>query len=224
VPFNNVTGVYSPPAAATDAFAGKVIASADWNAIFTDISSGLTTLAQGLLVFGTGSSNAIAANSTNTGFSNQFLSTNSGTVSNAATEAKFVANLSGGSNTFAALSVLGGTNPSASLASGSGLTGGFTISAGAGTLSLTAPNIGVATGTSLSITGTHISQSGTATTAGGSTAAIQTYGSAGIGFYFGSGAPTISAVQGSFYFRQDGGAATALYINTTGSTTWVAVT
>jgi hypothetical protein len=39
-------GVYTPPAAAENAFPGKVIASADWNNIFTDISNALTSLGQ----------------------------------------------------------------------------------------------------------------------------------------------------------------------------------
>jgi hypothetical protein len=45
MPFSS-GGIYTPPAAAEDAFPGKVIASADWNSIFTDISSGLTTVGQ----------------------------------------------------------------------------------------------------------------------------------------------------------------------------------
>jgi hypothetical protein len=44
MPFDNSTGVYTPPAAAENAFPGKVIASADWNAIFTDISNAITDL------------------------------------------------------------------------------------------------------------------------------------------------------------------------------------
>src|SRR5262245_5853950 len=39
-------GQYTPPAAAENAFPGKVIASADWNQIFTDISAALTSLGQ----------------------------------------------------------------------------------------------------------------------------------------------------------------------------------
>lgn len=41
------------------------------------------------------------------------------------------------------------------------------------------------------------------------------------GEFFGSGVPTLSAAQGSLYLRSDGGANTGLYLNTTGSTTWV---
>lgn len=46
MPINPVTGVYTPPAAAENAFPGKVIASADWNAIFTDLSSAMTSVLQ----------------------------------------------------------------------------------------------------------------------------------------------------------------------------------
>lgn len=45
------------------------------------------------------------------------------------------------------------------------------------------------------------------------------------GMYWGSGVPTISAPQGSVYFRTDGSStSTRMYINTTGSTTWTNVT
>lgn len=46
-----------------------------------------------------------------------------------------------------------------------------------------------------------------------------------IGVFFGSGAPTITAAQGSLYLRTDGSSiSTRLYVNTTGSTTWTNVT
>jgi hypothetical protein len=48
---------------------------------------------------------------------------------------------------------------------------------------------------------------------------------AGLGIYIGSGAPTVSAAQGSLYLRTDGSStSTRLYVNSSGSTTWVAVT
>src|SRR5882672_10237538 len=37
----SAAGTYTAPAAATSAFAGKVLTSADWNAIFTDLVTGL---------------------------------------------------------------------------------------------------------------------------------------------------------------------------------------
>ena len=44
MPFNPATGVYTPPNGAENAFPGQIIASATWNAIFTDISNALTQL------------------------------------------------------------------------------------------------------------------------------------------------------------------------------------
>jgi hypothetical protein len=47
---------------------------------------------------------------------------------------------------------------------------------------------------------------------------------ASFGVFFGSGAPTLSAAQGSIYLRSDGsGIANRMYINTNGSTTWTNV-
>jgi hypothetical protein len=47
---------------------------------------------------------------------------------------------------------------------------------------------------------------------------------AALGIYFGSGVPTVSAPQGSLYLRTDGSSGTTrAYINTTGSTTWTAI-
>ncbi len=62
----------------------------------------------------------------------------------------------------------------------------------------------------------------TATPAGGSTSARLLLGTtAGFGIYYGSGAPTVSAAQGSIYIRSDGSStSTRLYVNTNGSTTW----
>lgn len=62
--------------------------------------------------------------------------------------------------------------------------------------------------------------------AGGSVLAFFQLGTtAGLGIYFGSGAPTVSAAQGSLYIRTDGSSvATRMYINQNGSTTWTNVT
>lgn len=69
-------------------------------------------------------------------------------------------------------------------------------------------------------------RSDTATPAGGSTSARLLFGTtAGFGIYYGSGAPTVSAASGSLYIRTDNaGANLRLYSNTTGSTTWAAIT
>jgi hypothetical protein len=64
---------------------------------------------------------------------------------------------------------------------------------------------------------------GTAATAGGAKAFGM--GSGTVGIFFGSGAPTVSAGQGSLYLRTDGaGVDSRLYVNTDGGTTWVDVT
>jgi hypothetical protein len=65
----------------------------------------------------------------------------------------------------------------------------------------------------------------TATTSGGAVASVVSMGTAGIGIYFGSSAPTITAPQGSIYLRTDGTTTNnRMYVNTNGSTTWTAVT
>lgn len=44
---------------------------------------------------------------------------------------------------------------------------------------------------------------------------------AGLGVYFGSGAPTVSAAKGSLYMRTDGSTISdRAYVNTDGATTW----
>lgn len=65
-----------------------------------------------------------------------------------------------------------------------------------------------------------------ATPAGGSTSVRLVFGTtAGFGIYVGSGAPSVSAAQGSLYLRSDGSSAsTRAYINTDGGTTWTAIT
>jgi hypothetical protein len=66
----------------------------------------------------------------------------------------------------------------------------------------------------------------TALTAGGAQLATTTSApTTSPALYVGSGAPTITAPQGSLYLRSDGSTtATRLYVNTTGSTTWTNVT
>ena len=92
---------------------------------------------------------------------------------------------------------------------------------GALTGSVTATTV---TAASVSATGNVTADSGTAPTAGGM-AAFLASSTAGLGIYVGSGAPTISAAQGSLYLRTDGSStSTRLYVNTNGSTTWTNVT
>lgn len=67
----------------------------------------------------------------------------------------------------------------------------------------------------------------TALTSGGDTVAMlqaTTTPLTSPAIFIGSGAPTITAPQGSLYLRSDGSSiSTRLYVNTTGSTTWTNV-
>ena len=60
---------------------------------------------------------------------------------------------------------------------------------------------------------------------GSSSAAVLLGTTAAFGIYYGSGAPTVTAAQGSIYLRSDGsGIADRLYVNTDGGTTWTTFT
>ena len=72
--------------------------------------------------------------------------------------------------------------------------------------------------------GEHNFFASTATPAGGTALVGLTMGSAKVGIYWGSGAPTLSAAQGSIYLRTDGGANSRIYSNSNGSTTWQPIT
>jgi hypothetical protein len=77
---------------------------------------------------------------------------------------------------------------------------------------------------SLSATGNVTADSGTAPAAGGMAAFLMS-STANLGIFVGSGAPTVSAAQGSLYLRTDGSStSTRAYINTDGATTWTAIT
>jgi hypothetical protein len=83
---------------------------------------------------------------------------------------------------------------------------------------------GNVTATTVSATGNITADSDVAVVAGGAAAFLATT-TAGLGIYVGSGAPTVSAAQGSLYLRTDGSStSTRLYVNTNGSTTWTNVT
>ena len=93
-----------------------------------------------------------------------------------------------------------------------------------GTVTVTG-TFGAATSvTSLAASTTVTARSASGLTAGGASAFIATNVAAGMGVYFGSGAPTVAAAKGSLYLRSDGsGVADRAYINTNGSTTWTAI-
>ena len=67
--------------------------------------------------------------------------------------------------------------------------------------------------------------SGTAVPAGGTTGAgYRMSSTTNLGIFFGSGAPTLSAAQGSLYLRTDGSSTTTrMYVNTNGTTGWTNV-
>jgi hypothetical protein len=72
----------------------------------------------------------------------------------------------------------------------------------------------------LSASGKVAALSASVAVAGGAQA-IQVGSAAALGIYFGSGAPTIQAAQGSLYIRTDGSStSTRLYVNTDGAATW----
>lgn len=83
---------------------------------------------------------------------------------------------------------------------------------------------GAVAATTVTATGTVTVDSATAVVAGGDAAILMT-STAGLGIYVGSGAPTVSAAQGSLYLRTDGSStSTRLYVNTNGTTGWTNVT
>jgi hypothetical protein len=89
----------------------------------------------GTFNLGTGSNQTINVTSANTGFTNQWQISNTGTASNAATIASLEAALTCANCTYVAQSV-GGASPIAKLTSGAGLTGGMTIASNAGPITL----------------------------------------------------------------------------------------
>lgn len=98
------------------------------------------------------------------------------------------------------------------------------VNATTGAVSVTS-TIGPATVVdSVAATGNITADSGTAPAAGGMAAYLMS-STAGLGIYVGSGAPSVSAAQGSLYIRTDGSStSTRLYVNTNGTTGWTNVT
>lgn len=84
---------------------------------------------------------------------------------------------------------------------------------------------GAVTAASVAATGNVTADSNVALVAGGASAFIATNTANNMGIYVGSGAPTVSAAQGSLYLRSDGSStSTRAYINTNGTTGWAAIT
>jgi len=134
----------------------------------------------------------------------------------------------------------GASSVTGNITAGNLLTGGLISATG----NITGGNIiGTIASTTVSasgnITGGNVISSGVVSSSGNirllAATAVPAGGTAGagllmssttnLGVFFGSGAPTLSAAQGSLYLRTDGSTtATRMYVNTTGSTTWTAVT
>lgn len=101
----------------------------------------------------------------------------------------------------------------------------ITINGSTGTVTVDATFGSATSVATVAATGTVTAKSASALTAGGAAAFIGTNTAAGMGIYFGSGAPTVAAAKGSLYLRSDGsGVSDRAYINTNGSTTWTALT
>lgn len=82
--------------------------------------------------------------------------------------------------------------------------------------------IGDVTATTVSATGNLVADSATAPAAGGMSA-IQISSTANFGVFVGSGAPSVTAAQGSLYLRTDG-TTTNDRIYVRGSASWIAIT
>lgn len=138
---------------------------------------------------------------------------NSPTISNATITADAITGYTT-SNTGTIYSGISVSTGNVSLSGTLGVTGATTLSS---TLAVT--------GTT-ALTGQLSVQTGTAPpAAGASTAGILLSSTSKLGIFFGSGAPTFTAAQGSVYIRTDGSSSsTRLYSNTTGSTTWTNIT
>lgn len=137
---------------------------------------------------------------------------NSPTITNATISADAVVGFSSSTTgTIYGISVTAGAISSAlSLTSTLSVTGASTLSGA------------ITAGSTISTTGQLSVQTSTAPpAAGATTSGIKVSSTANFGIFWGSGAPTFTAAQGSLYLRTDGSStSTRLYVNTTGSTTW----
>lgn len=104
----------------------------------------------------------------------------------------------------------------------------FTTSSTVSAVGITSTSTIVSTG-SITTPATVVALNAGAATAGGNVTPAVTIAStvtgSGVGIYFGNGAPTITAAQGSLYLNTTGSSiSTRLFVNTNGATTWTAVT
>jgi len=110
--------------------------------------------------------------------------------------------------------VLGGANVNAALFTGTTISVAANISGG-----------NILSGAVLSAVGAATILSGTAIPVGGTAGAgYKMSSTTNLGIFFGSGAPTLNAAQGSLYLRTDGSATSdRMYINTDGASAWTPV-
>jgi hypothetical protein len=112
-------------------------------------------------------------------------------------------------------------NTSGQVSSTGNVLGGNIVTAGvvSATGNITGGNI--TTAGTFAATGNVAILTGTAVPAGGTTGAGYKLSSvANLGIFFGSGAPSLSAAQGSIYLRTDGIANARIYVNNNGTTGW----
>lgn len=137
---------------------------------------------------------------------------------------------SGSANALSVGATGGTTNPAFNVdASTASSVTGFNVKSGASGGGVALSTISSATNESMTIaakgTGTVTINPTSVLTAGGLASSSLLMGASSIGVYVGTGAPTISAAQGSLYLNNAGSStSTRLYVNSNGSTTWVAVT
>lgn len=130
------------------------------------------------------------------------------------------ATTSSSSTTTGALIVAGGAGIAGNVYGGNIRTGGLVSATG----NITGGNV-ISSGVVSSVGNIRLLAATSVPAGGTAGAGLLMSSTTNLGVFFGSGAPTLSAAQGSLYLRTDGSTtATRMYVNTSGSTTWTAVT
>jgi hypothetical protein len=177
------------------------------NVTLTDISVGTMT-ATGNVQAGNLRTTGLISSTGNITGGNVLGGANVNATTHTGTTVSVSGNITGGN-------VLGGANVNATTHTGTTVSVSGNITGGNVLSSAVVSAVGAAT-----------ILSGTAVPVGGTTGAGYKFSStANLGVFFGSGAPTLSAAQGSLYLRTDGSStSTRMYVNTNGAATWTAVT